>query len=513
MSEALAQGRADDERWHLRKDGSRFFASGTMTPLRAEDGRTVGFLKILRDRTERRLAEEQLRESEAFTRSIVAASQDCIQVLDPRGFIETINDNGLALLEASSLEALRERPWIDFWGDDRALALEALRLAAGGETGCFLARVPTLGGALRWWDVVVTQLPARGALLPRVLVVSRDVTASREAVLRVAESERRLRIVLDTIPVGVLIADATGHIVEGNGRASEILKHAPAREASDTSAERWRSYHEDGRPVARAEYPLRRVLDRGETRATLEVDYERGDGTRAWVSFEAAPIRDEAGGVGGAVVAITDVDARKKAEAHQRFLMNELSHRVKNILAVVASVTRQTLRNTQTLEDASETLLSRINALAGAHDVLMQHDWASADLRVLIAGAMKIHDDGSTQVTVEGPEVRLGPQAALSIALVLHELGTNAAKYGALSDPSGRLAITWRTEPRADDTHLVFRWKESVDTPVTAPERSGFGSRLIKHSLSSFGAMASDYAADGFVLDFDASLKRIQQAK
>ncbi len=249
------------------------------------------------------------------------------------------------------------------------------------------------------------------------------------------------------------------------------------------------------------------------TRATLEVDYERGDGTRAWVSFEAAPIRDEAGGVGGAVVAITDVDARKKAEAHQHFLMNELSHRVKNILAVVASVTRQTLRNTQTLEDASETLLSRINALAGAHDVLMQHDWASADLRVLIAGAMKIHDDGSTQVTVEGPEVRLGPQAALSIALVLHELGTNAAKYGALSDPSGRLAITWRTEPRADDTHLVFRWKESVDTPVTAPERSGFGSRLIKHSLSSFGAMASDYAADGFVLDFDASLKRIQQAK
>ena len=247
-SEALAQGRADDERWHVRKDGSRFFASGTMTPLRAEDGQTVGFLKILRDRTERRLAEEQLRESEAFTRSIVTASQDCIQVLDPGGCVETINDNGLALLEASSLEALRERPWIDFWGDERALALEALRSAAGGETGRFLARAPTLGGKLCWWDVMVTQLPARGALLPRLLVVSRDVTASREAVLRVAESERRLRIVLDTIPVGVLIADATGRIMEGNRRASEILRHAPARQSGDTSTERWRSYHEDGRP-------------------------------------------------------------------------------------------------------------------------------------------------------------------------------------------------------------------------------------------------------------------------
>ena len=259
--------------------------------------------------------------------------------------------------------------------------------------------------------------------------------------------------------------------------------------------------------------PLRRVLDRGEARATLEADYERGDGTRAWVSFEAAPIRDEAGEIGRAVVVIADIDARKKAEAHQHFLMSELSHRVKNILAVVASITRQTLRNTQTLEDASEALLSRINALAGAHDVLMQHDWASADLKVLIAGAMKIHDDGGKQVTMEGPEVRLGPQAALSIALVLHELGTNATKYGALSESTGRLVIDWRIEPRADDVHLVFRWREIVDTPVSAPERSGFGSRLIKHSLSSFGTTISDYAADGFVLDFDAPMKRIQQVK
>ncbi len=513
MFEALAGGRADDERWHMRKDGSRFFASGTLTPLRAEDGRTVGFLKILRDRTERRLAEEQLRESEAFTRSIVAASHDCIQVLDPHGFIETINDSGLALLEAPSLEALRDRPWIDFWGDNRELALEAVGFAGDGGIGRFLAQGPAPGGALRWWDVMVTQLPARGALLPRLLVVSRDVTASREAVLRVANSEQRLRIVLDTIPVGVLIADAAGRILEGNGRASEILRHAPARKAGDSSVERWRGKHEDGRPVARSDYPLRRVLDKGETCGSLEVDYERGDGTRAWISFEAAPIRNEAGEIGGAVVAITDIDARKKAEARQRFLMNELSHRVKNILAVVASIARQTLRTTQSLEDASEALLSRINALASAHDVLMQQDWASADLKVLIAGAMKIHDGGSTQITVEGPDVRLGPQAALSIALVLHELGTNAAKYGALSNTTGRLAITWRTEARAGETHLVFRWKETSDAPVAAPERTGFGSRLIKHSLSSFGTTTSDYASSGFVLYFDAPLKRIQQAK
>ena len=510
MKEALARGRADDERWHLRKDGSRFFASGTMMPLRTEGGSTVGFLKILRDETERRLAEDQLRESEAFTRSILAASRDCIKVLDSDGFVAVINDNGLALLEAPSMEALRGTRWVDFWGGDRDLALEAIGDAAAGRTGRFQARAPTLAGSLRWWDVMVTQIPATGASPARILVVSRDITQSKEAALRMADSARRMKTVLDTIPIGVLLADRTGHVMEGNGRATEILKHAPARDTD----ERWHGFHEDGTVVDRADYPLRRVLDGGEARATLEVDYQRGDGTRAWVSFEAAPIHGGEGGeITGAVVAISDIDARKKAEARQRFLMGELSHRVKNILAVVVSIARQTLRNAPTLEEASETLLSRINALAGAHDVLMQHHWASADLAVLIAGAMKIHDNDGKQVSIAGPDVRLGPQAALSIALVIHELGTNAVKYGALADPAGRLAITWQVEARSGEPDLVFRWQESVTTPVVPPERSGFGSRLIKHSLSSFGTVTVNYATEGLSLTFEAPLARIQQAK
>ena len=513
MAEALADGRADDERWHVRRDGSRFFASGTMTPMRDDNGQTIGFLKILRDRTERRLAEEQLSDSEAFTRSVLAATRDCIMVLDAAGFVATVNGNGLALLEAASIEALRERRWIDFWGGDAAPARDAVAAAEAGETGRFQAAAATMAGAMRWWDVIVTQVSVPGAALPRLLVVSRDVTASKQATLRIAHSARRLQTVLDTIPVGVLIADATGRIVEGNERAAEILKHLPTRDPADTSVSRWKGRHEDGTLVKREDYPLRRVLDAGESRATLEVDYERGDGSRAWISFEAAPIRDPSGTIGGAVVAISDIDARKKAEERQRFLMGELSHRVKNILAVVVSVARQTLRNATTLEDASEALLARIGALAGAHDVLMQHHWASADMSVLIAGAMKIHADGGDQISIRGPEIRLGSQAALSLALVLHELGTNAVKYGALSDSDGRLAITWHVETRAEEPHLVFRWQETLTEPVEAPQRVGFGSRLIRHSLSSFGTVSMDYAPGGFVLDFASPLARIQKAE
>jgi PAS domain S-box-containing protein len=511
MSKALGDGRADDERWHVRKDGSRFFAIGTMMPLRADDGTTLGFLKILRDQTVRRLAEEQLRESEAFTRSILAASRDCIKVLDTEGRITAINDNGLLLLEASSIEALSGVLWLDYWTNDRDVVAEAMAMARRGETGRFQARCPTLQGTLKWWDVIVTRIDSADTLAPRLLVVSRDITESKEADLSIAANAHRLRTILDTIPVGVLIADPEGRIVEGNQRVAEILKHAAARESGDMSTNRWISFHEDGTAVQRDDYPLPRVLKHGEARSSLEVDYQKGDATRGWVRFDAAPIRDEAGQTTGAVVAITDIDARKKAEAQQRFLMNELSHRVKNILAVVVSIARQTMRNAKSMDHASEALLSRISALAGAHDVLMQHQWASADMTTLVAGAMKVHDDSGTQVEIAGPDLRLGPQAALSIALVLHELGTNAVKYGALSDTDGRVAISWTKEIEAGELHLVFRWRETGGPPVVAPEQTGFGSRLIKHSLSSFGTVAMDYAPTGLVLDFNAPIKKIQQ--
>ncbi|WP_158806710.1 PAS domain S-box protein [Beijerinckia sp. L45] len=507
MTKALVADRANDERWHVRKSGERFYAVGTMMPLRADDGTSLGFLKILRDQTEPRLAEEQLRDSEAFTRSILAASRDCIKVLDADGRVTAINENGLVLLEATSIEELQGRPWIDFWSDDRNLVDQAIAAAERGDSGRFQARCPTTKGTLRWWDVVVTRIAAPQGQL---LVVSRDITEAKEAELSIAASAHRLQTILDTIPIGVLIADRGGRIIEGNQRVAEILKHTATREFGDVSGNRWVAFHEDGRQVQRDDYPLGQVLRDGEARSSLEVDYQKGDATRGWVRFEAASIQDEAGVRTGAVVAITDIDLRKRAEAQQRFLMGELSHRVKNILAVVVSIARQTLRNAKTMDDASEALLSRINALASAHDVLMQHQWAAADMTSLVAGAMRLHDTDK-QVVVSGPDLRLGPQAALSIALVLHELGTNAVKYGALSDPDGRVDIIWTQEIEAGEPHLFLRWRETGGPPVVAPAKTGFGSRLITHSLSSFGKVTMDYAPGGLILDFKAPMKRIQQ--
>lgn len=511
MTGALVADHANDERWHVRNSGERFYAAGTMMPLRADDGTSLGFLKILRDETERRLAEEQLRDSEAFTRSILAASRDCIKVLDPEGRITAINDNGLVLLEAESILVFAGRRWLDFW-EDRDHAEQAIAAAERGESGRFQARCATMKGTLRWWDVIVTRIAGAGAQPSRLLVVSRDITEAKEAALAIAESAHRLQTILDTIPIGVLIADPTGRIVEGNVRVAEILKHPATRDFGDVSTNRWVAFHEDGRPVQREDYPLLQLLKTGETKACLEVDYQKGDETRGWVRFDAASIQNEAGVTMGAVVAITDIDLRKKAEAQQRFLMGELSHRVKNILAVVVSIARQTLRNAKTLEDASEALLSRINALAGAHDVLMRHHWAAAEMTSLVAGAMQLHDT-EKQVVISGPDIRLGPQAALSIALVLHELGTNAVKYGALSETAGRVDISWTSEIEADEPHLVLRWRETGGPSVVAPTRTGFGSRLITHSLSSFGTVTMDYAPSGLVLDFTAPMKRVQQSQ
>lgn len=507
MAKALAENRADDERWHMRRDGSRFFANGTLMPLRADDGETFGFLKILRDETTRRLAEEQLRASEAFSRSILAASPDCIKVLDRAGRVVAVNDNGLALLELETMHPLQAKPWTEFWPEDRAAAEQAVAAAWAGGTGRLQARCPTFRGTMKWWDCVITRIDGEDpAAVPRLLVVSRDATASKASELRIAETAARLRAVLDTIPIGLLIADASGAVIEGNQRVAEILK----REPESLANEPWDACHEDQRPARPDEIPLRRVLDAGEAHPVLEVDYGKGDGSRGWVRFEAAPIRNPSAHVTGVVVTISDIDARKKAESQQRVLMHELSHRVKNILAVVVSITRQTLRNVKTIDAASTALLSRINALASAHDVLMQQQWASADLKALVVGAMRLQDGTGHQVAIDGPDLRLGPQAALSIALVLHELGTNAVKYGALSCAVGRVDIVW-SRAEAEEPRLVFQWRESGGPPVSEPEQTGFGSRLIRHSLSSFGAVTMAYAPNGFTLDFEAPMKRIQQ--
>lgn len=231
-----------------------------------------------------------------------------------------------------------------------------------------------------------------------------------------------------------------------------------------------------------------------------------------WWDVAVTPIGATPGSPERILTVSRDITELKRAEAQQTLLMQELAHRMKNTIAMVQAVAAQTMRNAVSLDAAGEALAARLMALAKAHDVLLRGSFDRASLIGLVEGAISLHDDGMTdRFRVEGPELTLGPRHGLTLALMLHELGTNAAKYGALSVAGGKVVITWTVIDAEGGPRLRFRWGETGGPPVTPPTRTGFGTRLIARSLvHGFGGTAQlSYPPDGAVLTFEAPLEAV----
>jgi PAS domain S-box-containing protein len=208
----------------------------------------------------------------------------------------------------------------------------------------------------------------------------------------------------------------------------------------------------------------------------------RRDGRVIWMSVRSSPVRDADGQLLYVVRVVQDITERKAAEQRQRLLIDELNHRVKNTLATVQSLASQSARGAATPAAFRESFEGRLIALSKAHDQLTRHHWESADLRELVTGSLAPYA-GAERVTLRGEDVVLRPRAVLTLAMAFHELATNAAKYGALSVPGGRVEIGWRPVPLegGDGRGLLqIEWTEQGGPAVSEPGRRGFGSKLIE---------------------------------
>ena len=198
----------------------------------------------------------------------------------------------------------------------------------------------------------------------------------------------------------------------------------------------------------------------------------------------------------------------------RRCWVHELNHRVKNTLATVQAFTSQTLRTASSLNEARESITARLIALAQAHDVLTAENWEGADLAQIIADALRLHGGDGQRCRWQGNAVRVAPRIALALSMMLHELATNAIKYGALSNPTGTVLVTWKIEDLSDipakpQLRLALRWEERGGPPVTPPTRKGFGSRMIERSLASElgGEVRVSYEPEGVVCTLDIPLE------
>jgi PAS domain S-box-containing protein len=316
----------------------------------------------------------------------------------------------------------------------------------------------------------------------------------------------QLRLVLETALDAVIVMNSDGTVADWNERAAEVFGWSREQAVGRIMAEliippQLREAHHLG---------LRKFLDTGEgplIGKRIEVTGIRKSGEEFPVELSIAPVHDQLAVI--FVGCLRDISERKRAEEHQQLLLAELDHRVKNMLTVVAGIASMTERSSKTLPEFSEKFGARIQALSRAYTMLTARRWGTTLLNDLIAEILAPYGPvDSAQFAVEGPPVALKPNTILTLNLVLHELVTNASKYGAFSVPEGNILIEWNIDA-GSPPQLHLTWHETGVPNVSPPVRSGFGTKLIEMSMQHDlgGRVVAKYEADGVRYDFHFPLR------
>jgi PAS domain S-box-containing protein len=368
-----------------------------------------------------------------------------------------------------------ERPdHFDFFADGRQLEPDArpLRRAGRGEfvRDCAL-ELRFADGTTRHLLVNATPLRDAHGKLTGGVASFIDVTERK----RLADAQEHLASIVETSDDAIISKDTNGVILSWNKSAERLFGYKPEEIIGKNVTTIIPGHLLDQEPQI-----LERIR-RGERIDHFETVRRRKDGTLVDISLTVSPIRNARGQIVAASKIARDISEKKKAEAQHDLLMAELSHRVKNTLATVISIARQSFSGPETRE-ARAAFNARIRGLAHSHARLAEGNWTSVELRSLFEDEFAPYRRG-VNVQLSGPSVALSPKAALTLGLAVHELATNAAKYGALSSDSGIVDVSWTIDP--NDDALAIAWQERGGPSVVPPTRTGFGRLLLERAVAS----------------------------
>ncbi len=444
---------------------------------------------------ERARAEEALRISEERFRSALEIGTVGAIYFDMDGRLTDANDAFLRMggysrddLESGRLTWQRLTPAEWMPDSERAFA----ELKEKGHTTPYEKEYVRKDGS-RWWALFAAKLLPNDTGFEFVL----DITDRKQTEERLRDTTRRLNAVLDNASVAVFVMDERQHCIYMNPAAEVLTGYMLAETQGRTLHDVVHHTYPDGRPFPIEECAIDRAFPENNKEQGEEV-FVHKDGHFYPIAFTASPIRDEDAKTVGTIIEVRDILGEKAAKERQSLLIGELHHRVKNTLTTVQSVMNFTLRTSDSMEAFRQGMTGRLSSLARSHTLLTDNNWNGADLQKIIRAELEPYDDGK-RLAVDGASFQLPVDVAVPLAMAVHELTTNAVKYGALSVPDGQITVSWTTQRTQTGIMLDLEWVESNGPPVTPPTRRGFGSTLLERVLGGQlgGTVDVNYAPDG----------------
>jgi PAS domain S-box-containing protein len=481
-----------------------------LNPVRAGDGAIVGVVAASRDITQRKRTERALRESESRLKRAQEAGNVANWEWDPDTGTLWWSESVYGLLALDPIFIPSDRDFLQLvHADDRGRVTDALKDVVDGRSARLDSefRVVWKDGTIRWIACRAEIEKEPDGRTGKLVGIAFDVSERKQAQLDLELREKYLLLVLDRLPVGIMQTRPDGRygfvnsrFCELTGRSREELQDLPFAEIThpDDVAENMRLF--------------RRAIEIG-TPYIFRKRYIRPDQSLVWAEVTGTMLPEPGEGL---LAVSVDLTERLRAEEHKNLLVDELNHRVKNTLAAVQSLAVMTMRHVSSFDAFKNAFVARLMALSSAHNLLTAGGWERASLDDLVSMELEPYAGrGRERLVISGEPLDLKPLEAISLGMIFHELATNAAKYGALSVPSGRVVVAWRVNPDSGRPHVKIDWREQRGPMVATPTRYGFGSRLIERSVIQDlgGKIELTYAPDGFRCSMDLRLDRTRGAE